>query len=158
MFDQPSSPGFIGVVLTLLPATVCESGDVAGAWRGVFEEEVSWPSRHRSQPRSTTCSASASAKQPGAPSSAIWPPSAMSLHAWKPDDYRAVSELDIRYFDLGLGLADCSIMVLARRYEARRLLSFDERHFRPLRRFRAGHSSCCRRIPSRAHPSAAFGH
>ncbi|HEY0391562.1 MAG TPA: PIN domain-containing protein [Solirubrobacterales bacterium] len=46
------------------------------------------------------------------------------------DDYRAVSELDIRYSDLGLGLADCSIVVLAEHYETRRLLSFDERHFR----------------------------
>jgi len=46
------------------------------------------------------------------------------------DDYRAVSELDVRYSDLGLGLADCSIMVLAERYETLRLLSFDERHFR----------------------------
>lgn len=46
------------------------------------------------------------------------------------DDYRAVSELDARYSDLGLGLADCSIAVLAERYETRRLLSFDERHFR----------------------------
>jgi uncharacterized protein len=46
------------------------------------------------------------------------------------DDYRAASELDIRYSDLGLGLADCSIAVLAERYETRRLLSFDERHFR----------------------------
>ena len=46
------------------------------------------------------------------------------------DDYRTVSELDIRYSDLGLGLADCSIVVLAERYETRRLLSFDERHLR----------------------------
>jgi predicted nucleic acid-binding protein len=46
------------------------------------------------------------------------------------DDYRAVSELDIHYSDLGLGLADCTIAVLAERYETRRLLSFDERHFR----------------------------
>jgi len=46
------------------------------------------------------------------------------------DDYRAVSELDVRYSDLGLGLADCSIAVLAERYETRRLFSFDERHFR----------------------------
>lgn len=46
------------------------------------------------------------------------------------DDYRTVSELDIRYSGLGLGLADCSIVVLAERYETRRLLSFDERHFR----------------------------
>lgn len=45
-------------------------------------------------------------------------------------DYRAVAELDAHYSDLGLGLADCSIMVLAERYETRRLLSFDERHFR----------------------------
>ena len=35
------------------------------------------------------------------------------------DDCRAVSELDIRYSDLGLGLADCSIVVLAERYETR---------------------------------------
>lgn len=54
------------------------------------------------------------------------------------DDYRAVSELDIRYSDLGLGLADCSIMVLAERYETRRLLSFDERHFRAVAPLRGG--------------------
>jgi predicted nucleic acid-binding protein len=46
------------------------------------------------------------------------------------DDYRTVSEFDTRYSDLGLGLADCAIAVLAERYETRRLLSFDERHFR----------------------------
>jgi predicted nucleic acid-binding protein len=45
-------------------------------------------------------------------------------------DYRMVAELDARYADLGLGLADCSIMVLAERFGTRRLLSFDERHFR----------------------------
>ncbi len=45
-------------------------------------------------------------------------------------DYRTVSELDARYADLGLGLADCSILVLAERFGTRRLLSFDERHFR----------------------------
>ncbi|MGV1047054.1 MAG: type II toxin-antitoxin system VapC family toxin [Solirubrobacterales bacterium] len=45
-------------------------------------------------------------------------------------DYRSVAELDTRYSDLGLGLADCSIVVLAERYGTRRLLSFDERHFR----------------------------
>lgn len=54
------------------------------------------------------------------------------------DDYRAVSELDIRYSDLGLGLADCSIMVLAGRYETRRLLSFDERHFRAVAPLQGG--------------------
>jgi predicted nucleic acid-binding protein len=54
------------------------------------------------------------------------------------DDYRAVSELDIRYSDLGLGLADCSIMVLAERYETRCLLSFDERHFRAVAPLQGG--------------------
>lgn len=48
----------------------------------------------------------------------------------EPGDYRAVAELDARYADLGLGLADCSILVLAERFGTRRLLSFGERHFR----------------------------
>ncbi len=53
-------------------------------------------------------------------------------------DYRAVAELDARYSDLGLGLADCSIMVLAERYETQRLLTFDERHFRAVRPLQGG--------------------
>jgi uncharacterized protein len=53
-------------------------------------------------------------------------------------DYRAVAELDARYSDLGLGLADCSIAVLAERYETRCLLSFDERHFRAVAPLQGG--------------------
>ncbi|HET7121863.1 MAG TPA: PIN domain-containing protein [Solirubrobacterales bacterium] len=53
-------------------------------------------------------------------------------------DYRAVAELDARYADLGLGLADCSIVVLAGRYGTRRLLSFDERHFRAVTPLQGG--------------------
>lgn len=53
-------------------------------------------------------------------------------------DYRVVAELDARYADLGLGLADCSIIVLADRYETRRLLSFDERHFRAVTPLQSG--------------------
>lgn len=53
-------------------------------------------------------------------------------------DYRTVAELDARYSDLGLGLADCSIAVLAERYETRRLLSFDERHFRAVTPLQGG--------------------
>lgn len=56
----------------------------------------------------------------------------------EPGDYRAVAELDARYSDLGLGLADCSIAVLAERYETRRLLSFDERHFRTIAPLQGG--------------------
>lgn len=53
-------------------------------------------------------------------------------------DYRAVAELDARYADLGLGLADCSVVVLAERYETRRLFSFDERHFRAVAPLQGG--------------------
>jgi predicted nucleic acid-binding protein len=53
-------------------------------------------------------------------------------------DYQAVAELDSRYSDLGLGLADCSIVVLAERYETRTLLSFDERHFRAVAPLQGG--------------------
>lgn len=56
----------------------------------------------------------------------------------EPGDYRAVAELDARYSDLGLGLADCSTAVLAERYETRRLLSFDERHFRTIAPLQGG--------------------
>lgn len=53
-------------------------------------------------------------------------------------DYRAVADLDARYADLGLGLADCSIVILAERYETRRVLSFDERHFRAVAPLQGG--------------------
>jgi uncharacterized protein len=45
-------------------------------------------------------------------------------------DYPAIIELETRYADLGLGLADCSLVVLAQRHKTTRILSFDERHFR----------------------------
>jgi predicted nucleic acid-binding protein len=53
-------------------------------------------------------------------------------------DYRTVAELDARYADLGLGLADCSVIVLAERYKTRRLFSFDERHFRAVAPLQGG--------------------
>lgn len=46
------------------------------------------------------------------------------------DDYAMIAELDDRYRDLDLGLADCSLVVVADRYETDRILSFDERHLR----------------------------
>ncbi len=46
------------------------------------------------------------------------------------DDYATVADIDVRYADLRLGLADCALVVLAHRYETVRLLTFDERHFR----------------------------
>jgi predicted nucleic acid-binding protein len=38
-----------------------------------------------------------------------------------------------RYADLNVGLADASLVVLARRYRTRDVLTLDERHFRPMR-------------------------
>ena len=46
------------------------------------------------------------------------------------EDYATIGELDARYADLGLGLADCALVVLANRYGTDRIVSFDERHFR----------------------------
>jgi len=46
------------------------------------------------------------------------------------DDYATVIDLDARYADLDLGLADCALIVLAARHRTTRILSFDERHFR----------------------------
>lgn len=67
------------------------------------------------------------------------------LAAWRYDvacleagDYRVVAGLDARYSDLGLGLADCAIAVLAERYGTRRLVSFDERHFRAVAPLQGG--------------------
>jgi len=46
------------------------------------------------------------------------------------EDYATVAELEARYADLKLGLADCSLIVLAQRHQTTRILSFDERHLR----------------------------
>jgi predicted nucleic acid-binding protein len=54
------------------------------------------------------------------------------------DDYATVRELDDRYSDLELGLADCSLVVLAERYDTVRVMSFDERHLRALEPLQGG--------------------
>jgi predicted nucleic acid-binding protein len=43
-----------------------------------------------------------------------------------------------QYRDIEIGLADASLVVLARRYRTRRLLSFDERAFRAVRPLQGG--------------------
>jgi uncharacterized protein len=55
-----------------------------------------------------------------------------------PQDYSGALELDRRYGDLDLGLADLSIAVLARKLGTRRILTFDERHFRAVRPLQGG--------------------
>jgi predicted nucleic acid-binding protein len=54
------------------------------------------------------------------------------------EDYAAVVDLDSRYADLQLGLGDCSLVILARRYETTRIVSFDERHFRAITPLQGG--------------------
>jgi len=49
------------------------------------------------------------------------------------DDHGIVVDLERRYADLDVGLADLSVVVLAERWRTRRLLTFDDRHFRALR-------------------------
>jgi predicted nucleic acid-binding protein len=55
-----------------------------------------------------------------------------------PGDYATVASLDGRYADLELGLSDCSVIVLAARYDTVRLLTFDERDFRPVEPLQGG--------------------
>lgn len=43
-----------------------------------------------------------------------------------------------RYRDLGLGLADASLVVLARRFHTTRILTFDERAFRTVKPLQGG--------------------
>jgi predicted nucleic acid-binding protein len=54
------------------------------------------------------------------------------------DDYATIAELDSRYADLELGLADCALVVLASHYRTTRILSFDERHFRAVKPLQGG--------------------
>lgn len=51
---------------------------------------------------------------------------------------RHALEVDRRYSGLDLGLADASLVVLAERYRTRRLLTFDERHFRAVAPLQGG--------------------
>ena len=69
------------------------------------------------------------------------------------DEHGIVARLDEQYADLDLGLADLSVVILAHRFQTRRLLTFDERDFRAVVPLSGGSSPCCpvtRRTPDRA--------
>ena len=55
------------------------------------------------------------------------------LESLTADDVEAADRIIGRYADLGIGLADASIVVLASRYGVHDVLTLDERHFRALR-------------------------
>lgn len=69
-------------------------------------------------------------------------------------DYEDALELDQRYADLDLGLADLSIVLLARRLDTRRILTFDERHFRAVRPLQGGAFTILPADETTAPPSA----
>ena len=48
-------------------------------------------------------------------------------------DYDVALRYDEQYANLDVGLADISVVILARRFRTRRILTFDERDFRALR-------------------------
>jgi predicted nucleic acid-binding protein len=51
----------------------------------------------------------------------------------EPADHSVLVDLEKRYADQDVGLADMSTVIVAARFGTRRLLTFDERHFRTLR-------------------------
>jgi predicted nucleic acid-binding protein len=53
-------------------------------------------------------------------------------------EHGTVADLDRRYADFAVGLADLSVVVLAGRFRSRDVLTFDERHFRTLRPLQGG--------------------
>ena len=57
---------------------------------------------------------------------------AYDIATFDSDDVRAAAAVITQYYDLGIGLADASLVVLAGRYGTDRILTLDERHFRVL--------------------------
>lgn len=53
-------------------------------------------------------------------------------------DYGAVVELEALYADLRPGLTDLSLVVLAERFRTRRIVTFDQRHFRAMTPLQGG--------------------
>ncbi len=58
---------------------------------------------------------------------------AFELAPFSEQDVGAAATIVERFLDLGIGLADASILVLAERHETDRVLTLDQRHFRALR-------------------------
>ena len=55
------------------------------------------------------------------------------------EEHGMAARLDEQYSDLELGLADASVVILAKRFRTTRLLSFDERDFRAVTPLGGGH-------------------
>ncbi len=59
---------------------------------------------------------------------------AFTLVPFEAPDVRAAAQVIERYRDLGIGLADASLVVLAARHAITDVLTLDERHFRAMTR------------------------
>lgn len=57
---------------------------------------------------------------------------AYDLQPFSHQDVDAAAAVIARYADLGIGLADASLVIIARRWSATDILTLDERHFRAL--------------------------
>lgn len=64
---------------------------------------------------------------------------AYELAAMGTNDVAAARGVIARYRDLGVGLADASLVVLAQRYRTRTILTLDHKHFSVLRPLGGGH-------------------
>ena len=99
-------------------------------WR---QAEPPYCSRRSSSPSSTTSSPGRPASGTELASSARSLSGAYDLVPFLGDDVAAAAGVVESYRDLGIGLADASIVVLAGRFDTDRVLTLDERHFRALR-------------------------
>lgn len=61
-----------------------------------------------------------------------------AVECLEPTEYAEIPRLERSYADLDLGLADCATVLLAARLGTRRVLTFDERHFRAVRPLQGG--------------------
>jgi uncharacterized protein len=58
---------------------------------------------------------------------------AYRLAPFSDDDFKVASEVAVKYGDMGLGLTDGSIVVLAARHKTTTILSLDHKHFGAVR-------------------------
>lgn len=63
---------------------------------------------------------------------------AYELATMDADDLAAATKVVERYRDLGIGVTDASLVVLAERYRTRTILTLDNRHFNELRPLAGG--------------------
>ncbi|MGK2858109.1 MAG: PIN domain-containing protein [Thermoanaerobaculia bacterium] len=63
---------------------------------------------------------------------------AYEVASFDKSDIAAAASVIERYLDLGIGLSDASLVVLAERHHTRDVLTLDERHFRAMRPYPRG--------------------